>query len=184
MYILFTENEMIGNIKHKFNNKNRPDSIVLIADRTIISEYHGFTDLGYISCFPTNLVPRSIRFISYPIIKKDLFSYSLRRVESKLIDEGYNVITLRPQQIHKIKKIKPKIIGISVVDPISTKPYSWTMRNLLGSTKSVEEEEFSDLLKKINQYRKTLDFRIIIGGPGACEFDRTDKYLDLFDYFE
>jgi radical SAM superfamily enzyme YgiQ (UPF0313 family) len=168
-----------------FNEKEggNKEYIVLTADRTLMTEYNGFVDLGQSACLPSKLLPNSLRYLLYKRLRKGICTYAIRRVESKLIDEGYNVITLHPQEIHKIKKIKPKIVGISVVDPLSRKPHSWTLNNILGGGNSVTENEFSKLLIKINQFKKKGDFKIFIGGPGACEFDNSDKYSDLFDSY-
>lgn len=164
-------------------NTSNQDIIVLTADRTLMTEYNGILDLGHFACLPCNLIPNIIRHLFYPPLNQDLTTYSLRRVESSLIDQGYNVITLNPQQIHKIKKIKPKIIGISVVDPLSIKPHSWTLKTIFGGDITVTEDEFTKLLTKIHKYNKNENLKIIIGGPGASEFDSSEKYHHLFNTY-
>lgn len=157
--------------------------VVLTADRTLMTEYHGVLDLGHFACFPDRLIPNFLRYLLYPRLPKGICTYALRRVESKLIDEGFDVVVIHPQELYKIKKLKPKIVGVSTVDPLSRKPHSWTLLNILGGGKTVAENEFYKLLTKINEYKKKLDFKIIVGGPGASEFDSSKKYNSLFDHY-
>lgn len=156
--------------------------IVLTADRALMTDYNGITPLGSLGCFPDRLLPNFFINILFRKLKQGQATYALRRVEAKLLDEGFKVEILRPQEINKIKKIKPKIVGISTVDPLTQKPDSWTLSTTFGGGKSVIEQEFFKLLYKINKLRETQKFKIIIGGPGSTEFENdSGKYQDLFD---
>ena len=120
--------------------------IVLTADRTLMTDYNGITPLGHITCLPERLVPKLLLHLLLPKIKEGQCTYALRRVEAKLLDEGFDVTILPPQEIKKIKKLKPKIVGISTVDPLTRKPHPWTLSNILGGGESVIQSEFFDLL--------------------------------------
>jgi radical SAM superfamily enzyme YgiQ (UPF0313 family) len=148
-----------------------------------MTEYHDISILGYFACLPNRLLPNFFIRNLYPKLRNDVATYSLRRLEATLVDHGFDVKIIRPQDIRKIQKIKPSVVGISTVDPISTKPYPWTLTNILGGGKATTELEFHSLLSKINTLKRKNNFKIIIGGPGAIEFDRTEKYHDLFDTY-
>ncbi|MCJ2513471.1 MAG: B12-binding domain-containing radical SAM protein [Candidatus Thermoplasmatota archaeon] len=157
--------------------------IVLTADRTLMTDYNGFSILGHVGCFPNRLIPNFIIDQLFPKLDDGQATYAIRRLESKLIDEGFDVKVLPPQEIKKIKKIKPKIVGISTVDPLTRKPHPWTLTNIFGGGESVIETEFYKLLQKINEMKNHQDFKIIIGGPGTSEFENSNKYHDLFDSY-
>jgi len=157
------------------------NDVVLTADRTLMTEYNGITPLGNVACLPDRLVPNFILKLLLPKLQKERATYALRRMEGKLLDEGFNVTILRPQEIKKIKKIKPKIVGVSTVDPLTKKPHPWTLTNIFGGGESVIQREFFDLLTLLNKLRRRQKFTILIGGPGTSEFERSEKYFDLFD---
>ena len=157
--------------------------IVLTADRTLMTDYNGFSILGHVGCFPNRLIPDFIIDQLLPKLENNQATYAIRRLESKLIDEGFDVTVLPPQYIKKIKKIKPKVVGISTVDPLTRKPHPWTLTNIFGGGKSVIETEFYNLLQRINKIKYEQDFKIIIGGPGTSEFENSKRYKDLFDSY-
>ena len=157
--------------------------IVLTADRTLMTEYNGLSPLGHFACLPDRMVPSFINRLLFPKLRDDLATYAIRRMESSLLDHGFEVSILRPQEIKKIKKIKPDVVGISTVDPLTTKPHPWTLNNIFGGGKAVTEQEFYNLLCTINKIKEKQNFKIIIGGPGASEFDRVDKYHNLIDTY-
>jgi radical SAM superfamily enzyme YgiQ (UPF0313 family) len=155
--------------------------IVLTADRTLMTDYNGLALLGHVACFPDRLIPNTVLTQLLPRLRNGEATYALRRVEAKLIDEGYDVTIILPQEIKKLKKLKPKIVGISTVDPLSRKPHPWTLTNLFGGGEAVTQSEFFKLLNKINDYKKKQIFNIFIGGPGASEFAKVKEYDELFD---
>ncbi len=157
--------------------------IVLTADRTLMTDYNGLTPMGHFACLPDRLMPNFVLKYVLPKLDENQAPYTLRRVEASLVDSGFDVSIVRPQEINKIKKIKPRVVSISTVDPVTTKPHPWTLSNIFGGGEAVTEHEFYSLLVKINDYRKKMGFKIIIGGPGASEFKRSEKYHTLFDTY-
>jgi radical SAM superfamily enzyme YgiQ (UPF0313 family) len=155
--------------------------IVLTADRTLMTDYNGFTPLGHVTCLPNRLVPEIVLKFLLPKLSKGEATYALRRVECSLLADGYDVKVLPPQDIHQIKKLKPKIVGLSTVDPLTRKPHPWTLTNIFGGGTSVIQREFLALLEKLNKIRMKHHFDIVIGGPGATEFETIKEYNDLFD---
>jgi radical SAM superfamily enzyme YgiQ (UPF0313 family) len=148
-----------------------------------MTEYRGASILGNIGCFPQRLIPSMMRKIIFPRIVNNRATYALRKVEAKLIDEGFSVQIIPPQEISKIKKIKPKVVGISTVDPLTRKPQSWTLTTLLGGGSSVIEHEFCHVISLLHTLQRKNRFSIIVGGPGANEFETEKKYTDYFDSY-
>ena len=71
--------------------------IVLTADRTLMTDYNGFSILGHVGCFPNRLIPNFIIDQLFPKLDDGQATYAIRRLESKLIDEGFDVKVLHPQ---------------------------------------------------------------------------------------
>ena len=155
--------------------------IVLTADRTLMTDYNGISPLGHIGCVPNRIVPNYVIKLFLPELFEGEATYALRRVESQLISEGYNVKIINPQHINEIKKLKPKVVGISTVDPFTKKPHPWTLTNIFGGGESVIQNEFQMFLRKINNIKRKYPFKIVIGGPGASEFKNYRDYDELYD---
>ena len=77
--------------------------IVLTADRTLMTNYNGFSILGHVGCFPNRLIPDFIIDQLFPKLENNQATYAIRRLESKLNDEGFDVTVLPPQYIKKNK---------------------------------------------------------------------------------
>lgn len=157
--------------------------IVLTADRTLMTDYNGFSILGHVGCLPDRLVPNFLINQLFPKLKAGQATYALRRLEGKLLEEGFEVTVLPPQDIQRIKDIKPKVVGVSTVDPLTRKPHPWTLTNIFGGGESVIEKEFRYLLQNINEFRRKQNFKVIIGGPGTSEFEKSNRYDNLFDSY-
>ena len=155
--------------------------IVLTADKTLMTDYNNLSTLGYIGCLPDRLVTNVIKNIIFPKLNYRVATYGLRRVEAHLLNNGLDVVIIPPQDINQIKKYKPKIVGVSTVDPLTRKPGPWTLSTITGGGESVFETEFRLLLEKINILREKQNFKIIVGGKGACELAISDKYSHLYD---
>jgi len=155
--------------------------IVLTADRTLMTDYNGISPLGHIGCVPNRLVPNFVIKQFLPELFKGEATYSLRRVESQLLAEGYDVKIINPQELNKIKKLNPKVVGVSTVDPLTKKPHPWTLTNIFGGGESVIQNKFFKLLIKLKKIKRNHPFNIIIGGPGATEFKKSEEYNNLFD---
>lgn len=157
--------------------------VVLTADRTLMTDYAGVPLLGHIACLPDRLVPNFLLNLILPKIKDGQSTYALRRIEAKLLEEGFDVKIIPPQNIKKINELKPKIVGISTVDPFTRKPHPWTLTNILGGGESVTQKEFIRLCNSLNELKRKKSFKIIVGGPGASEFETNKKFHHLIDSY-
>ena len=128
--------------------------IVLTADRTLMTEYNGLTPLGHFACLPDKMVPKFINRLLFPKLRNDLATYAIRRMESSLLDHGFEVSILRPQEINKIKRIKPDVVGVSTVDPLTTKPHPWTLNNIFGGEKQLPNKSSTICFVKLIRLKK------------------------------
>ena len=101
--------------------------IILTADRTLMSNYRHNEFVGFGSTAPPNIVPEWFyRLLFFPPINTrngipSEAPYGLRKVESKLINEGFNVLTVDPDHLEPYIN-KAKVLGIHVMDPFGWGP--------------------------------------------------------------
>jgi hypothetical protein len=79
--------------------------IILTADRTLMSDYHKNEFIGFGTCAPPNVIPNWLySFLFFPPIKTRkgipvAAPYGLRKIEAKLLSEGFNVLTVDPDHL-------------------------------------------------------------------------------------
>jgi radical SAM superfamily enzyme YgiQ (UPF0313 family) len=157
--------------------------IVLTAPATEMSNHHGKEFLGFGTCSPPTVIPSwFIKTFFYPKVKckngeVTQAPYGLRKIESLLIDAGFDVVTVHPYDIEKYLD-EAKVIGISVMDPLGFGPVSVTFSAILGGDPSTRIE-FINLMKKIEPYRKRV--KVIVGGAGAWQFEWDEYWRSKVD---
>ena len=147
--------------------------VVLTADSTLMSNYHGKEFLGFGASAPPNLIPDKLfRLMFFPSgrVKDGVpveAPYGLRKVEAKLLEEGFNVLTVDPDHL-KSYLGEAKILGVHVMDPFGLGPSSTTFSRILRSGEPYLAKYFRMLFEKPEIKRaKKRGLRIIVGGPGA-----------------
>ncbi len=157
--------------------------VVLTAPATEMSNHHGKEFLGFGTCTPPTVVPSwFVKMFFYPKVKcrnGEVVEapYGLRKIESILIDEGFDVVTVHPYDIERYLK-DAKVVGISVMDPLGFGPVSVTFSAILGGDPSTRIE-FINLIKKIEPYRGRV--KVIVGGAGAWQFEWDSYWKSKID---
>lgn len=155
--------------------------VVLTADRTLMSNHHGKEFLGFGTSAPPSWLPEFLfRYLFFPHMKSvDGFPwqapYGLRKMEAKLIDEGFDVKTVYP---NKIDKYDPKVIGISVMDPFGWGPSSTTFAGIMKTGDPYLSKYFKMMLES-DSYRKAKakGAKTIVGGPGTWQFKLNKEFM-------
>ena len=150
--------------------------ILLTADRTMMSNYHGKEFLGFATSAPPNLVPDWLfRIMFFPPIKSKggiplEAPYGLRKVEAKLLDEGFDVLTVDPDHLGRYIR-DAKILGVHVMDPFGLGPSSTTFSRILRTGESYLSKYFRMVFMKPEvREAKRRGLKIIVGGPGVWQF--------------
>ena len=84
---------------------NSRAEVLLTADRTLMSNYHSNEFLGFGTCAPPNFIPDFLySFLFFPPIKTNhglpaAAPYGLRKIEAQLLKEGFDVVTVSPEQL-------------------------------------------------------------------------------------
>ncbi|MBS7643789.1 B12-binding domain-containing radical SAM protein [Candidatus Bathyarchaeota archaeon] len=161
--------------------------IVLTADRTLMSNYHGNEFIGFGSTAPPNIVPDLLfKALFFPPIKtRDGIPvevpYGLRKIEAQLMEEGLDVLTVDPDHLNRYIG-EAKVLGVHVMDPFGLGPASSTFARILKSGEPYLAKHFRLLLEKPEvRVAKKRGLRIIVGGPGAWQFKYKLEFLNDYN---
>lgn len=146
---------------------------MLTADKTLMSEYDECEFLGFAACAPAYLPDFLFERLFSPPQNSSHGSAKfapcgLRKVESVLIDNGFDVVTAHPDGLSEVIGEETKVLGISTNDPLGLGPASSTFVELAGK-ESYTYKCFRDLLK--NPLIRKYDLSVAVGGPGAWQLE-------------
>jgi radical SAM superfamily enzyme YgiQ (UPF0313 family) len=152
--------------------------IVLTADRTLMSEYHGGLFLGFSACVPKGLISDRLYFSllcpSVDVNRDGSVKYApggTRKVEATLLNYGFqreDIIVAHPEHIDKVVGPNTKVVGITETDPLGIAPATSSFTGLLGG-EAYMAIKFRELLNHpaIKRYKP----KIVVGGPGAWQLE-------------
>jgi radical SAM superfamily enzyme YgiQ (UPF0313 family) len=162
---------------------NRNAEVILTADRTLMSNYHGNEFLGFGTCAPSNFIPDALySFLFFPPIRtrKGLPTaapYGLRKIEAQLLKEGFNVLTVSPQHLRKYVKTA-KVIGVHTMDPFGFGPASTTLASVFQKEPFLARHFQGLVTSPILREAKRNGAKVIVGGPGAWQFNYRPQLLE------
>ncbi len=157
--------------------------ILLTADRTLMSNYHGKEFLGFGSTAPPILPECIIKALFFPPVKNKRgipleAPYGLRKVEAKLIEEGFNVLTVDPDGLCSFID-EAKALGVYTMDPLGWGPSSTTFASIMKVGEPCTAIYFRRLLTKPEVRRaRRRGLKVIVGGPGAWQLKHKPKALN------
>jgi radical SAM superfamily enzyme YgiQ (UPF0313 family) len=157
--------------------------IVLTSDRTLMSNYHDNEFLGFGTCAPPNFIPEWFySFLFFPTIKSVkgipmAAPYGLRKAEAQLLKEGFNVVTVNPENLGDYTG-EAKIIGIHAMDPFGIGPASSTLAAILKKEPYLAKHFKSLLSSQAVADAKKNGVRIVVGGPGAWQFRYRPEFAE------
>ncbi|MBA4435881.1 MAG: radical SAM protein, partial [Nitrosopumilaceae archaeon] len=157
--------------------------VVLTADRSLMTNYRGNFLYGFIACGPYEVLPEWVfDKVFCPSVETDpitgeakVAQIGLRRIESSLIQGGYNredVFIGHPDMLHKSIGPDTKVVGINVMDPLGMAPVTTTMS---PEKLSYVAMKFKKMCASIIQLKKKYDFKVVVGGNGAWELAKSDR---------
>ncbi|MDH3364848.1 MAG: B12-binding domain-containing radical SAM protein [Thermoplasmata archaeon] len=154
-------------------------SIVLTADRTLMSSYNGSQFIGFAACFP-KVLPRWLysQLFCPPQASMDSDGIAapagLRRIESALVHSGTpkdDVAVVHPSMIDRVVDENTRVIGISTSDPLGRGPASSTFSSLID-----REPYTAHFFRELMDSRavRSRNTRVIVGGAGAWQLADVD----------
>jgi radical SAM superfamily enzyme YgiQ (UPF0313 family) len=154
---------------------NNSVEVVLTADRTLMSNYHGNEFLGFGTCAPSNFIPDVLySYLFFPPIRTNkglptAAPYGLRKIEAQLLKEGFNVLTVSPQHLRKYVK-SAKVIGMHTMDPFGFGPASTTLASVFQKEPFLARHFHGLVTSPVIREAKRNGAKVIVGGPGAWQF--------------
>jgi radical SAM superfamily enzyme YgiQ (UPF0313 family) len=154
--------------------------IVLTADRTMMSEYHGGIFLGFSACVPRGLIPDALyfRFFCPPVKTRgehaEAAPYGTRKVEAALLRHGFrqdDIVVAPPGMLRLVVGVETKAVGLTETDPLGIAPATSTFRGIFGG-KSYMEWKLHEALHDIQA--TGMRPKVIVGGPGAWQLEPPD----------
>jgi len=161
--------------------------IAITTDRTMMSDHHGREFLGFMATGPSLYMPESLwMYICCPKPKVDRYGrphiapYGLRKVEAKLIDEGFKAAVIDPDHIDRyLNKIKILMIGHHDYFAYGPPSSEWW---LITKKIPVNRKSFIKFISGNNIKRaKKKGLKIIAGGPAAWQWFWEPNYWENFD---
>ncbi len=150
--------------------------IVITTDRTMMSNHHGKEFLGFMATGPAIGVPHWLwMWIAAPKMKVDSEGkpvqapYGLRKVEAKLIDDGFRAAIIDPDHLGKhLNSMKVLMIGHHDFFAYGPPSSEWWM---VTGKEPVNRESFIKFMNSpIIKKAKEKGVRIIVGGPAAWQW--------------
>lgn len=154
--------------------------VVLTADRTLMSNYHNNEFLGFGTCAPPNFIPEWLySYLFFPPLKTkrghpNQAPYGLRKTEAQLLKEGFRVETVSPKYLGRYLT-DAKVLGIHTMDPFGLGPASTTLASIFKREPYLAKHFRSLLKSPAVRKAKQNGLKIIVGGPGAWQFQYREK---------
>lgn len=148
--------------------------IILTADRTLMNNFHLRGDFASVWYGSADSFPNWLFKIMAGEPKKNnnneiIFSpYPLRKIEAKILQAGFDVITIGPKDLSKYME-SAKILGIHTINPLglATSPI---FRQLSTNGIEYSVKYFKKLLEnKVIKDAQKKGLKIIVGGAGAWQ---------------
>jgi radical SAM superfamily enzyme YgiQ (UPF0313 family) len=156
--------------------------VVLTADRTLMSNYHGNEFLGFGTCAPPNFIPDWLfGYFFFPPVKNERGNpytapYGLRKTEAQLKKDGFKVAVVSPSHLDKYLQ-DAKVLGVHAMDPFGLGPASTTLSTIFKKKPFLAKYFQSLMLSPAVKKAKQNGLKIVVGGPGAWQFHYREKSI-------
>ncbi len=150
--------------------------VIITSDRTMMSNHHGKEFLGFLATGPAINMPEKVwMWLAAPKLGVDEFGrpkeapYGLRKVEAKLVDEGFKAAIIDPDYIHKyLKSMKVLMVGHHDFFAYGPPSIGWWVITGKEPVNRLSLMRFmrSEVVRKV----KERGVKIIVGGPGAWQW--------------
>jgi len=163
--------------------------VVLTNDRTLTSEYRSIPLFDFLSCAPSEKVPDYMFNFLAPNVNMDngILSkapYGLRKIEAGLLRDYKldEVAVVHPDYLEHYIDEDTTAVGIYAMDPLGLAPVSMMFTGGQVYYTPLNQKYFIELARKLKAMRqqKGYKFKVVVGGPGAWQFEfRVEQQEDL-----
>ncbi len=151
-----------------------------------MSNYHRNEFLGFAASAPPKFIPEQLfKIMFFPPIKSRKgipyeAPYALRKIEAQLMSEGFNVLVVDPDHLGQYLD-SAKALAVTAMDPFGLGPSSTTLAKILKKGDPYLAKYFRLLLEKPEVKKaKKRGLKIVVGGPGAWQFEHKPGTLKRF----
>ncbi len=150
---------------------------VLTADATLMTEYRHVPLAAFFSCIPSDYwYSRLVHRLLADSPKLDergrpiRVPYGLRKIEAGLVRSvgREQVDVVSPHSLDRHITEDTEVVGLHSMDPLGLGPVSMSF-TLGGSMTPYSKFMFMEMIRRIP--RQNRKFKIVLGGPGAWQFD-------------
>jgi len=162
--------------------KIKGKKIVLTASEVEMSDFNDNPFIAFSASFSYRIPVWSWKSLYYPTtpVNEDysarLAPYGLRKIESALIDHGFDpndIVTTTPENLNKFIGPETKVVGITSMDPLGLAYVSFTYSCLVFNSMSMTHFYFLKIFQ--NKALKKYKPKIIVGGPGAWQIGKNAR---------
>lgn len=159
---------------------DRMAKYVLAADYTLMTDYRNVPLATFFSCIPTDYWQSRLAFrilADSPDLNGDgqpvRAPYGLRKVEAGLVKAfgRENVVVASPRALDRYVGDDTEVVGLHSMDPLGLGPVSMSF-TLGGTLTPYTKAMFLELVQKAQRHGRK--YKVILGGPGAWQFDYRD----------
>lgn len=157
-------------------------SVVLTADRSLMSNFRGNYILGFLSCAPTSFIPDVVynrlfapTVETLPGGRAKSAPMGLRRIEAALRENGYsrdNVVVAHPHHLDEVVGQETDIVGVNAMDPLGKGPVTSSFTHDTDRV-PMNAVKFQDLMDTIDGLNATPS--LVIGGGGAWQLNNQEQ---------
>jgi len=150
---------------------------VLAADYTLMTDYRNVPLATFFSCIPTDYWQSRLAFrilANEPTLNGDgqplRAPYGLRKIEAGLVKAfgRQSVIVADPRYLDRYIDDDTEVVGLHSMDPLGLGPVSMSF-TMGGTLTPYTKAMFLDMVNKAQ--RPGRKYKVILGGPGAWQFD-------------
>ncbi len=149
---------------------------IITTDRSMMTDHHGKEFVGFLTTAPPVALPERIwNWICMPKMKVDKLGrpyqapYGLRKIESALIDAGFDAYVIDPDHVHRyVKSAKAILIGHHDYFALCPPSSGWWIMTKKEPVNSRSFRRFMESRAMVEARKNGV--KIIVGGPSAWQW--------------
>ncbi|MEM1650220.1 MAG: radical SAM protein [Sulfolobales archaeon] len=158
---------------------------VITTDRSMMTNHHGREFLGFVATGPPIFLPEFMwSYICCPKPKVDKWGrpreapYGLRKIEASLVEAGFRASVIDPDYVFRyLSKAKAVLIGHHDYFAYGPPSSEWW---LITGKVPINRRLFTKFMSRLAEYKKKYSFKVVVGGPGAWQWQWEDDKIDLW----
>lgn len=163
---------------------------VLVADRSLMSNFRGNFLFGFLSCGPYEHIPKWVyNHVMCPTVEADrvtgeakVAECGLRRIESSLKGAfpEQDTIVAHPNYLEQTIGEETAVVGVGAMDPLGIGPVTSSITSSRNTP--FNRVMFRELMAQINRLKGRFGFRTVLGGSGTWQMRQFPERAAPFQF--